>query len=208
MPPILNAPVAIYFADRGKVTAKGVAGHNDTVQVFLSPIIPKGMTDDQIYANFAQIEALDKKEVKNAGQFSIDLNPGTTEPPFTVIIATSAGKVARPRVQPAPLAEVLLGTEADYQLASGLIKVTGVAGPTETVRALLNPDLTGILDSQIFERYPTIAAEDKKEKTNAGSFTLFLDPHGKPGPYRVVVVTNVGNVERPDVQHVPVEGPG
>jgi hypothetical protein len=208
MPPILNAPLAIFFVDRGKVTAKGVAGANDTVRVLLNPIIPKGMTDDQIYANFAEIEALDKKELKSAGQFSIDLNPGAVEPPFTVIIATSAGKVARPRVQTAGLAELVDSPAAVFQPGSGQIKVTGVAGPTETVRVLLNPDLTGIPDGQIFELFPTIVALDKKEKQNAGSFTIFLDTHGTPPPYTVVIATADGNVARPLVEGVPVGGPG
>jgi len=207
MPPILNSPVALYFPEGGIVTARGVAGARDTVRVLLNPIIPKGMSDDQIFENFATIEALDKKELENAGEFSVDLSVGTRDQPSTVIIATSAGKVARPRIQATGgLSEVLDEPAVAYLPGGGTLKVTGIAAPTATVRVLLNPDLTGVPDNQIFARFAEIPALDKKEKQNAGNFTIFLDTHGVGPPHRVVIVTSDGDVARPLVPPLPQPG--
>jgi len=197
----LKTSVALYFPSEGKVTAKGVAGAKETVRVLLNPIIPKGMSDDQIFENFAKIQAVDKKEIKNAGQFSVDLNAGTaTDPNFTVVIAT-AQQVARPRVRTAGfVAEVVDSPAAVLQPGTGQIKVTGVAGATETVRLLLNLVPNGIPDNQMFARFAEFVALDKKEKPNAGSFTVNLDTHGTPSPYAVAIATADGNVARPVVE--------
>src|SRR5262245_14525994 len=93
----------------------------------------------------------------------------------------------------------LLNVEAVYSGANETVTVTGVSGPTETVRVLLNPDLTGVPDNQIFAQFATIPALDKKEKKNAGSWTIVLNAGASTPPFTLVVVTSDGNVERPAV---------
>jgi hypothetical protein len=196
----LKTAVAVYHPRDHKVTVKGVAGASTTIRVLLNPNVSEGMSDDQIYNNYAQIPALDKKEVQNAGHFFIELDTGDTYPPYGVVIATSANEVSWPEVKGQHGDEVLYSPSASHTLGSGTVTVTGQAGANDTVRALLNPTLPGGMgDDQIFDNYATIPALDKKEKQNAGQFTIILNAGMVGPPYTVVVVTNAGDSARPPV---------
>lgn len=194
VPRDLKSAVAVFYPKDHVVTVKGVAGDKTTVRVLLNPVIPEGMTDGQIYENYSKISALDRREVQNAGKFSVDLKTGNAEPQFKVIIATSMKEVFQLKVRGPNIPEVLYLPSASYTPGSGKVTVSGQAGANDTVRALLNPTLPGGMgDDQIYDNYASIPALDKKEKQNAGNFSIDLLTHGVDPPYAVVVVTSAGD---------------
>jgi hypothetical protein len=192
----IKAAIAIYRPGDHVVNVKVVVGAKTTVRMLLNPNLPPGMAEDQIYANYASIPALDKKEVQASNQISVDLDAGDKDPPFRVAIATED----EVRWVSDQGAEVLFPTTASHAFMSDKVIVSGEAGANDTVRALLNPTLpAGMGDDQVFNHDSQVPALDKKEKPNAGSFRLELFNHGVGPNYTVLVVTNVGDSTRPPV---------
>jgi hypothetical protein len=78
----------------------------------------------------------------------------------------------------------------EYSQANKTVTVEGTAGTGITVRALLNPNLTGYpSDQAIYQNWAVIPALDRKEKVNAATFLLVLNAGDSQGPFEVKVVT-------------------
>ncbi|MBO0697741.1 MAG: hypothetical protein J2P46_05065 [Zavarzinella sp.] len=92
------------------------------------------------------------------------------------------------------------GLTAQYSATDHTVTVTGQAAANATVCVLLNPDLSGISDGQICDRFNDIPALDKKSKSNAGPFSLVLNAGTVVPPnLNVVLATTDGKALRPIV---------
>jgi hypothetical protein len=83
-------------------------------------------------------------------------------------------------------------TRAEYMPAAKKLRVEGTGGVNITVKALLNPNLHGESDEQVFNNYDSITALDKKQKSNAVTFQFDLATGDTSPPFNLVVVASHG----------------
>lgn len=85
-------------------------------------------------------------------------------------------------------------TRAEYISTSKLVRVMGTGGVNITVKALLNPDLHGETDEQIYDNFETLKmhALASDEKGNAVMFQFDLATGDTSPPFNLVVVASHG----------------
>src|SRR5262245_45308917 len=74
----------------GKVTVVGSAPTTATVRVLVNPNGIAGLTPQEIFDKYPEISADGKEEKENAGEFSIPVAVGGSEPYTTVTVTNEA----------------------------------------------------------------------------------------------------------------------
>jgi hypothetical protein len=99
-----NLTVRRVTYNAGKVTVEGSAPTTATVRVLINPHGIEGMTPQQIFDNYDNIRADGKGEKANAGDFTIPVEVGGSEPYVTVTV-TNESKIDEETATPSQRAD-------------------------------------------------------------------------------------------------------